>query len=244
MFNLGRGTGRSCSHGLRSDWLATRQRCHCCLRVPVDDAEEGSGWALGVAFALFPVAQGFDGDAEAFGEGGLAEAGAGADAADVGGGVGPCFGFVLGDMAGNVLFGGGVDFRPIDLLGRWGLGAVRVDDVDPAVDQSGANSGGLAHLSWPFRRAGVLDLVASLVRPDMAAWPSRSMAYASDSIPPQRPQSPFPKDRRGMGSDCLGCQAVCHGFWSLMMALRMVRSLRATAIRATILGFPAAMRRS
>src|SRR3954453_4798511 len=46
------------------------------------------------------------------------------------------------------------------------------------------------------------------------------------------------------GSDCLGCQAGCHGFWSRRMALRMVRSLRATAMRATILGLPAARRRS
>src|SRR5690242_10585189 len=44
-------------------------------------------------------------------------------------------------------------------------------------------------------------------------------------------------------SDCVGCQTVCHGFWSLRTALRMVRSLRATAMRATILGFPAATRR-
>src|SRR3954465_4828446 len=45
-------------------------------------------------------------------------------------------------------------------------------------------------------------------------------------------------------SDCLGRQAGCHGFWSRRMALRMVRSLRATATRATMLGFPAARRRS
>ena len=45
-------------------------------------------------------------------------------------------------------------------------------------------------------------------------------------------------------SDCVGGQAVCHGFWSRRRALRMVSSLRATATRATILGFPAATRRS
>src|SRR5277367_3585961 len=45
-------------------------------------------------------------------------------------------------------------------------------------------------------------------------------------------------------SDCLDCQAICHGRWSLRMALRMVRSFRATAMRATILGLPAATRRS
>src|SRR5205085_11941830 len=44
-------------------------------------------------------------------------------------------------------------------------------------------------------------------------------------------------------SDCLVCQAGCHFFLSLSMALRMVRSLRATAIRATIFGLPAARRR-
>jgi hypothetical protein len=44
-------------------------------------------------------------------------------------------------------------------------------------------------------------------------------------------------------SDCVGCQAYCHGFLSLIMALRMTRSLRATAMRATIFGFPAARRR-
>ncbi len=41
-------------------------------------------------------------------------------------------------------------------------------------------------------------------------------------------------------SDCLDCQAICHGRWSL----RMVRSFRATAMRATIFGLPAATRRS
>ena len=46
------------------------------------------------------------------------------------------------------------------------------------------------------------------------------------------------------GSDCLGSQAICQGLLSLMMALRMVRSFLATAMMATILGFPAAMRRS
>ena len=45
-------------------------------------------------------------------------------------------------------------------------------------------------------------------------------------------------------SDCLVCQAVCHGRLSLRMALRMVRSFRATAMRATIFGLPAATRRS
>jgi hypothetical protein len=39
-------------------------------------------------------------------------------------------------------------------------------------------------------------------------------------------------------SYCLGCQALCHGRWSLRMALRMVRSFLATAMRATILGLP------
>ena len=45
-------------------------------------------------------------------------------------------------------------------------------------------------------------------------------------------------------SDCLVCQATCHGRLSLTMALRMVRSFRATAMSATILGFPAAISRS
>src|SRR6058998_1379543 len=44
----------------------------------------------------------------------------------------------------------------------------------------------------------------------------------------------------GGKSDCLGCQAVCHGFWSRMMALRMVSSLRAVATMATIFGLPRA----
>jgi poly(hydroxyalkanoate) depolymerase family esterase len=46
------------------------------------------------------------------------------------------------------------------------------------------------------------------------------------------------------GSDCVCGQAVCHGLLSRMMALRMVRSFRATATRATILGFPAWTKRS
>src|SRR5215203_280595 len=50
---------------------------------------------------------------------------------------------------------------------------------------------------------------------------------------------------RGAGvSDCVVGQAFCHGLLSRMMALRMVRSFRAVAMRATILGFPAATRRS
>ncbi|HXB77935.1 MAG TPA: hypothetical protein VNX23_11110, partial [Bradyrhizobium sp.] len=34
-------------------------------------------------------------------------------------------------------------------------------------------------------------------------------------------------------SDCVGCQAGCHGVLVLSMALRIVSSLRATAIKAT-----------
>ncbi len=45
-------------------------------------------------------------------------------------------------------------------------------------------------------------------------------------------------------SDCLAGQAVCHGIPSLRMALRIVISFRAVAIRATSLGLPAAMSRS
>ena len=45
-------------------------------------------------------------------------------------------------------------------------------------------------------------------------------------------------------SDCVSGQALCHLLLSLSMAFRMVRSFRATAIRATFLGFPAASRRS
>src|SRR5262249_55769798 len=44
-------------------------------------------------------------------------------------------------------------------------------------------------------------------------------------------------------SDCVRCQACCHDFWSRSMALRMVRILRATAMRATIFGLPEASRR-
>src|SRR5690606_15658245 len=58
-------------------------------------------------------------------------------------------------------------------------------------------------------------------------------------MPEGEPSTPF--DRL---SGCLGSQAVAHGFCSLMTALRMVRSFLATATRATILGFPAARRRS
>jgi len=47
-------------------------------------------------------------------------------------------------------------------------------------------------------------------------------------------------------SDCVGRQAfwASHGCLFRMMALRMVRSFRATATRATIFGLPAASRRS
>src|ERR1700752_1234415 len=44
-------------------------------------------------------------------------------------------------------------------------------------------------------------------------------------------------------SDCVESQAVCHFLLSLRMALRMVRSFLATAMRATILGLPGARRR-
>ena len=39
-------------------------------------------------------------------------------------------------------------------------------------------------------------------------------------------------------SDCVLCQAGCHCLRSLIMALRITRVLRATAMRATILGLP------
>ena len=45
-------------------------------------------------------------------------------------------------------------------------------------------------------------------------------------------------------SDCLVYQVNCHGRRSLRIALRMVRSFRATAMSATIFGFPAVTRRS
>src|SRR5262249_30448049 len=57
-------------------------------------------------------------------------------------------------------------------------------------------------------------------------------------------EPPHPDPLPNGESDCLSCQAVCHGRLSRMMALRMVRSLRATAMSATIFGFPAATRRS
>src|SRR3954464_1563734 len=44
-------------------------------------------------------------------------------------------------------------------------------------------------------------------------------------------------------SDCVGRQAFCHFLLSLRIALRTVRSFRATAMRATICGFPASRRR-
>lgn len=44
-------------------------------------------------------------------------------------------------------------------------------------------------------------------------------------------------------SDCVECQAGCHGVWSRTMALRMVRSFRMQATMATILGLPLARRR-
>jgi hypothetical protein len=51
-----------------------------------------------------------------------------------------------------------------------------------------------------------------------------------------------PKDGR---SDCLESQTVfgAHGALSLMIALRIVRSFLATAMAASIFGFPAWMRR-
>src|SRR5215204_1697704 len=56
---------------------------------------------------------------------------------------------------------------------------------------------------------------------------------------------PLPACRERVGvSDCVVGQAFCHGLLSRMMALRMVRSFRAVAMRATILDFPAATRRS
>ena len=44
-------------------------------------------------------------------------------------------------------------------------------------------------------------------------------------------------------SDCVACQAYRHGVLSLIIALMMTRSLRATAMSATIFGFPAARSR-
>src|SRR3954471_16572910 len=48
---------------------------------------------------------------------------------------------------------------------------------------------------------------------------------------------------RSLLSDCVGRQTFCHFLLSLRIALRTVRSFRATAMRATILGFPVARRR-
>ena len=82
-----------------------------------------------------------------------------------------------------------------------------------------------------------------------AGWPKRIIpaterAVHSFGAPPARgdfgARRPHRFDRL---SDCLGFQAGCHGFLSLRIALRMVRSLRATAMRASFLGFPAATRR-
>ena len=53
--------------------------------------------------------------------------------------------------------------------------------------------------------------------------------------------------RLNSAASCLSIRAhytLCHGRWSLMMALRMVRSFLATAMVATIFGLPAARRRS
>lgn len=133
-------------------YLARGQRCHGGFWRFVDDSQEGAGGALGVAFALLPIAQRFDGDVEAFGEGGLAEAGSRADAADISGGVLPCLAFVLGDVAGYVLFAGGIDLGIVDA--RWcrGLGAVGIDDKDFVTDQLGVRRSGLAHGGSPFGR--------------------------------------------------------------------------------------------
>jgi len=49
-------------------------------------------------------------------------------------------------------------------------------------------------------------------------------------------------DDMNLLSDCVASQAGCHGFASLAMALRMVRSLRMQATMATIFGLPAVMR--
>ena len=46
------------------------------------------------------------------------------------------------------------------------------------------------------------------------------------------------------GSDCLVDEAICHGFWSRIMTLRIVSRLRMVATTATIFGFPLATRRS
>jgi hypothetical protein len=50
------------------------------------------------------------------------------------------------------------------------------------------------------------------------------------------PRADRPTRVHGGVSDCLGCQAGCHGRQSLRIALRMVRSFRATAMRATNFG--------
>ncbi len=50
--------------------------------------------------------------------------------------------------------------------------------------------------------------------------------------------------RRERLSDCLAGQALCHGFWSRSMALRMVRSLRMAATRAALADRPRLRSRS
>ncbi len=49
-----------------------------------------------------------------------------------------------------------------------------------------------------------------------------------------------PDDRM---SDCVVFQVASHGFRSLSIALRIVRSFRMSAVRAIFLGFPASVRR-
>ena len=53
-----------------------------------------------------------------------------------------------------------------------------------------------------------------------------------------------PREGAWLLSDCVWGQALCHCFLSLRMALAIVRSFLATATSATILGLPAAIRRS
>src|SRR5690606_37586701 len=88
---------------------------------------------------------------------------------------------------------------------------------------------GLSHMKWLVRRRGEAELrsLPGLSPPSRGRKDLRGLAFAK---PPLQIQE----------SDCLGCQAGAHGLRSLMMALRIVRSLRAVAMMATSFGLPLA----
>jgi hypothetical protein len=105
-------------------WLSPIKRPKRGFGGTINDPEQRSGWPLGRALSLLPIAHGINRNADAIGERHLGQTDPASDPARVGGGVTHCLGFVFGDLSGDLSFGGCVDSGPVDLRLEHLLGPV------------------------------------------------------------------------------------------------------------------------